>query len=106
MTAVENSSQRAYVESHPDFAVHPTTRFTDRREPYVRASVQRTDGDTETVDAKVTFWTATHANIRWQANDAAYDFWVRAETVTRIPRRDSIWKDVYDHADGYPEGEY
>jgi len=99
-------SQHTYVEGQPDFGKHPATRFTYRREPYVRATLQRTDGGTETVDAKAVRWTATHICINWVADGETFDFWVPADTVTRITRRESSWKDVYDQAEGYPDGEY
>lgn len=64
-----------------------------RREPYIR--VQLDDG--WTVDAKAAAWTRTHVLAHWIDGDGkAWDRWVEARCVRRIPRDESDWRDPYD----------
>ena len=67
-----------------------------RREPYIR--VQQPDGTT--LDAKAAAWTQTHVLAHWIDNDGkAWDQWVLAGAVRRIPRSESTWQDPYDLLD-------
>ena len=71
----------------------PVTHAPYRQEPYIR--VQLDDG--ATVDAKVSAWTRTQVLAHWMDEDGkAWNVWVLAGAVKRIPRVESSWQDPYD----------
>ena len=63
-----------------------------RQEPYVRCRFEALQ-----VDGKAVAWTRSQVLLHWIDDDGkAWDQWVLAGVVRRIPRSESTWQDPYD----------
>lgn len=49
------------------------------------------------MDAKVRGWTKDAVLVHWQGEDGrVHNVWLTSESVTRISRDESSWRDPYD----------